>query len=173
MRYILALIPEEQNRLAYLEAAQVFAGICDGYLLGENSIPHVTLCSFACDDPQILFQPWQAITCPIRPLGLHLKKGQTPPNHYSLGITIARDIPLLDLHNHVIAILEGFKITPLNPSRDLYQPHLTLAGIRWEPSTSLQLSPILDALLSKPSLPFRLALGLGDDIGQYLKTLKT
>ena len=53
----------------------------------------------------------------------------------------------------------------------LYLPHLTLAGIRWTPSEILNVSSIIDDLISMPIEPFHLVLGRGDDIGQYLETL--
>lgn len=44
MRALLALIPDEPGQ-AFVETAQQFTPLCDGYLLCANSDPHVTLAS--------------------------------------------------------------------------------------------------------------------------------
>jgi 2'-5' RNA ligase len=175
MRTLLALLPDERDQQAFVEVAQAFTPICDGYLLSASSHPHVTLTSFPSGyDVEAIWaavQNWTVKSCQIRMLGLLLKKGQIPPQHYSVGITIARDTPLLALHHQAVALLAEHGIAPLNPHRELYLPHLTLAGICWQPSLPITLSPIIDTLLSRPLAPFRVALGHGDDIGQYLTTL--
>ncbi|MGC1878159.1 MAG: hypothetical protein WA347_07745 [Rhabdochlamydiaceae bacterium] len=178
MRYILALIPSKQHILTYIQAAQQsFAPINDGYLLADNkSIPHVTICSFQCDEHKVAeiwshVESWQINNCPIRAIGLMLKKGKAPQYHYSVGLSVARDSQLLHLHYLASDLLESHGITSLNPSRELYQPHLTLAGIGWLPAKDIVLPFIIDDLLSLPSYHFHIVLGRGDDIGQYLETL--
>ncbi len=176
MRYILALIPSQPEM--YIQAAEtVFGGLTDGYLLSqEGSYPHITLASFSSEEEE-LREIWneisevQSLTCPVKFLGLHLKKGSVPPFHYSVGLSVARELPILRLHDEACKILRSRQIDLLNPSYHLYQPHLTLAGISWHPEESILLSPLVDRLLSRPVKPFRLALALGDDIGQYLETL--
>jgi len=176
MRYILALVPPEQQKRAYVQAAQTaFSSICDGYMLSEEkSLPHITLCSFQCDDEKLTqiyrgIEKWKINSCSMRVMGLMLKKGKVPPHHYSVSLSIAREPAILHLHYQTLHLLNDFNITPLNPNEDLYFPHLTLAGIRFADSVSL--TPIIDDLISMPVDPFRLVLGRGDDIGQYLETL--
>jgi hypothetical protein len=55
MRYILALLPPDQQKMAFIQAAQAaFLRTCDGYLLKDGmSLPHITLCSFQCDDGKL------------------------------------------------------------------------------------------------------------------------
>ena len=179
MRYILSLIPSKQNILAYTQAAQqIFAPINDGYLLSEGvSLPHVTLCSFHCDDEEKVATIWSDIrswhidNCAIRMTGLMLKKGKTPPYHYSVGLSVARDPSILHLHHLSVDLLSSHGIECLNPSDGLHQPHLTLAGIHWFPFESVVLPSLIDDLISMPTAPFRLVLARGDDIGQYLETL--
>lgn len=93
------------------------------------------------------------------------------PNHYSVGLSIARDPQLLHLHHLALELLEFHKSTILNPNRELYQPHLTLAGISWLPEKEVILPFIIDNLLSISEHHFHVVLGKGDDIGQYLETL--
>jgi hypothetical protein len=104
-------------------------------------------------------------------MGLMLKKGKVPPHHYSVSLSIARDSAILHLHHQTLRLLSNFNITPLNPSEDLYFPHLTLAGIRFAPTEHVSLAPVIDDVISMPIDPFHLVLGRGDDIGQYLETL--
>lgn len=178
MRYILALMPSKQYLLACIQAAQqVFSPINDGYLLTENkSIPHVTVCAFQCDESKIQeiwlhVQQWQISNCPLHMTGLMLKKGKTPTHHYSVGLSVARDPQLLHLHYLGLELLESYGITILNPSRESYQPHLTLAGIGWLPEKEVILPFVIDDLLSMPTQHFHIVLGRGDDIGQYIETI--
>jgi|GEM_PF-3471580 len=179
MRYILALLPSEQQKAAYIQVAQtVFSQICDGYLLTERkSLPHITLGSFQCDDEKLCeickhVEQWQTQSCSIRMMGLMLKKGKIPPHHYSVSLSIARDPAILHLHHLTVNILNSFNIDTINPIQDLYFPHLTLAGIRFAPSEIVSLSSTIDDLIAMKVDPFHLALGKGDDIGQYLETLR-
>lgn len=178
MRYILALIPPETHRLAYIQTAkQAFASRNDGYLLRDGiSMPHITICSFQCDESKITellreMQNWSVDSCVVRIMGILFKKGKTPANHYSVGLSIARDPSIVHLHQSAMILLQNYAITPLNPNQDLYQPHLTLAGICWPRHEIITLTSILDDLISMPVEPFQLVLGRGDDIGQYLETL--
>lgn len=178
MRYILALIPPKEQRFLYIKAAQqVFSSITDGYLLADGiSMPHITIGSFQCDDSKIAeicddVQKWKINNCAIRFIGLLLKKGKIPANHYSIGLSVARDATILQLHQSGLDVFQNHKITSLNPNKDLYQPHLTLAGISWHASEIVSLPAIIDDLISTSIDPFHLVLGKGDDIGQYLETL--
>jgi 2'-5' RNA ligase len=178
MRYILALLPSDQQKMAFIRAAQAaFSQICDGYLLKDGmSLPHITLCSFQCDDRKLneickSVEKWQTYSCPVRTMGLMFKKGKVPPYHYSVSLSIACESPILNLHHVTLKLLKDLNINTLNPSEDLYFPHLTLAGIRWSPSADISLASIIDDLIAMPLESFQLALGRGDDIGQYLETI--
>lgn len=177
MRYILALKPPKED--AFIHAAQrAFSSITDGYLLTDGaSLPHISIVQFQCAEP-VLAQIGESIqkmtaTCPVTLLGLLLKKGETPPNHYSVSLSVKRSPPLMELHNKALHLLETHTLAPINPSGDLYQPHITLAGIRWPASENIALPSILDDLIGTPHDPFHLTLGLGDAIGQYIETLIT
>lgn len=100
-----------------------------------------------------------------------LKKEKHPPYHYSVGLSIARDDPILQLHYKIQSLLIAHQIIPINPSMELYQPDPTPAGIAWKPSTSVILNSKMDDLISMPIEEFHLTLGRSDAIGQYLETL--
>lgn len=156
----------------------MFAPLNDGYLLNEeNSLPHITICAFESDESEKIeklcedLRNYKVDRCPVRILGLLLKKGKNPPHHYSVGLSIARDDPILQLHYKIRSLLIAHQIIPINPSMELFQPHLTLAGIAWTPSTSVILDSKIDDLISMPMEEFHLTLGRSDAIGQYLQVL--
>jgi 2'-5' RNA ligase len=165
IRYILALVPSKKCALSFIQVAQsMFTPLNDGYLLNEeNSLPHITVCAFECDESEKIeklcedLQNCKIDTCPVRILGLMLKKGKHPPYHYSVNLSIARDDPILQLHYKIRSILIAHQITPVNPSMELYQPHL--------------LDSTIDDLISMPIEDFHLTLGRSDAIGQYLQIL--
>ncbi len=176
MRYLFALLPKKQSMLPFIQVAQsLFVPLNDGYLLNEeNSLPHITICAFECDDPSKidkLVKNCKVDKCPIRILGLMLKKGKKPPYHYSVGLSIARDDPIVQLHYKIRSLLLDNHIIPVNPSLDLFNPHLTLAGIAWKPSAKVILDSKIDDLISMPTDEFRLTLGKSDEMGQYLETI--
>lgn len=178
-RYLLALVPVRQERGPFIEVAQsLFGSMTDGYLLNEtNSLPHVTLCAFETQDGEKIkavretLQNLDQNSISISLTGLHLKRGLKPAYHYSIGLSVAREPQLIELHYILLSVLKYFELTPLNPSKDFYQPHLTLAGIAWKPELSLVLDSQIDKLLTLPLQKFRLTLAKSDAIGQYLETL--
>ena len=51
MRYILALVPPKDQKELYIkEANRLFSTVAKGYLVSENSSPHITLCQFECNE---------------------------------------------------------------------------------------------------------------------------
>ena len=52
MRYLFALVPPEKERSPFIQVSQnLFGSLHDGYLLSEeNSLPHITICAFLCED---------------------------------------------------------------------------------------------------------------------------
>lgn len=179
MRFVLALLPSKKCMLPFIQVAQsIFAPLNDGYLLNEeNSLPHITICAFECDDLEKIEKLCEELRnseigpCRVRILGLMLKKGKNPPYHYSVGLSIARDDPILQLHYKIRSLLMANQIVPVNPSMELYQPHLTLAGIAWTPSTNVILESKIDDLVSMPTEEFHLVLGKSDEIGQFLQVV--
>ena len=121
MRYILGLVPSKQCMIAYIQATQTaFSSINDGYLLAENSsIPHVTICAFQCNDEEKIskiwkdVQSWNVETCPIHMLGVQLKKGEIPSYHYSVGLSVKRNVELL----YLSPVIEQLISMPLEPFR--------------------------------------------------------
>lgn len=174
MRYILALTPAKETITAYIQAAQLlFSPSSEGYLLSENSSPHITICQFECDDTQQARAIWEDVAdleidpFPVRFTGVSFLKGSGPhQGFYWAEIGVGRDPNIMKVHHAAMKIIESHGLRCLNDSGDLYRPHLTLARIRL-PET-IQKWP--DGILTNEKV-FRLTLAQGDNNGQYLRTI--
>ena len=178
MRALLALVPPQEVMLSLVQVAQAcFGGQTDGYLLDESkSLPHITVCAFHVEEgpAQQLWREAQSLAFQkytVRVLGASLKPGREPPHHYSVGLALARDPALIALHQAGLDLLKKNGLQAVNPSGDLYQPHLTVAGIRWSAETPLVLPSLFDQLLHTPLPPLELVLARGDEIGQCIQIL--
>ncbi len=167
MRYIIALLAQEPEPFIQ-EAQRQFSPIAQGYLLSNNSLPHITLAQFNVDDVYKLGKIWNELLTYIKDipqprfLGIGFSKKTKMP--WGASLSVAREPELVALHLIVIDVLKNYGIQSITPSKELYRPHVTLARIT-EPRLSLFDDSILD-----PS-SFILALGQGDENGQYLKTV--
>jgi 2'-5' RNA ligase len=174
MRYILALLPPKESVLTYIQAAQMLFSPCsDGYLLREQiAQPHVTLCQFKCDLEECAkiweeFSELEVKPIPLRFTGVRFGKGSgIHEEFYWTELSVARDAELMRIHRLALSIVQAHGHTCLTDCEDLYNPHLTLARIR----LPKQILSWQDALLNNPG-PFKIALGEGDDNGQYIYTL--
>ncbi len=174
MRFILALIPPKQTISAYLHAAQMlFSPVHDGYLLSENSLPHITVCQFECDSENEAQIIWKQIeTLNLRPFsprftGLSFVKGVgVHQEYYWAELSIARDEEIMRVHQLAADVIRSKGLACLNDSDNLYRPHLTLARVRLP--DAIQRWP--DSLLTNTN-DFRITLARGDNNGQYLYTL--
>jgi 2'-5' RNA ligase len=167
MRCIIALLAELPN--LFIEEAQAqFSRIAEGYLLSNDSLPHVTLAQFYLDNENELKKIWdelqtQVVTMP-QPRFTGIGFTQKAKNLWGVSLSVARDSELLNLHCVVVDALQKHTIQPLNDSKELYRPHLTLARIR-EPKLDNFNVTLLQAT------PFVFALGQADENGQYLKSI--
>jgi len=166
LRYNAALLALEPHR--YVREAQRFAKEAQGYLLGEHSLPHVTLAQFYAnpqtyaaivDDlhnggqiPQIQFN------------GFHFGKDDHVEGVWWVSLSIARDPALVHLHQFVCSILKRHQTEPLNSSADLYRPHLTLARVQ-----KIHLDGLTSPVLAPSSFGF--VVGESDEFGQFKKVL--
>lgn len=174
IRYILALIPPPEQAPIYIQTAQkLFSASSEGYLLSENSSPHITLCQFECDREQTELTVWEEIkklnlnSSSVRFTGISFLKGVGEHNDfYWAEIAIGRDEEILSLHHTAVKIIQSQGLHSLNDSGALYRPHLTLARIRLP--HVIQKWP--DEILQNKH-PFKIALAKGDHNGQYLSTL--
>lgn len=164
-RYNLALIPTSKSD-SFIELAHGFSEIAYQYLLGENSLPHITLRHFEAHEFEIA-SIWQE-TLPImekKPITLELSSFSftTSDNHiYWISLLPNRTNLLYRLHSEINRIL---RTQPKKP----FDPHLTLLNTTKNNyqkdinKMALSFKPITDS--------FKLTLGRSDVIGQYREAL--
>jgi 2'-5' RNA ligase len=167
MRYIIGLLATSPSFFIQ-EAQRQFSPTAIEYLLSETSLPHITLAQFKCDTLEILASLWRDVQSSIsnipQPnfLGIGLSKKHN--NLWGVSLTVARDAQLIACQRTIVSILKQYDLICISPSDEQYRPHLTLARIPHP-----ELMNFNDALLNPT--PFILALGFGDENGQYIKTL--
>jgi len=155
-------------------ANKYFAGMADGYLLGSQSVPHITISHFHHDKPQprALRRDLGNIVTAMEPLQLDKLKSRAGTKAHDgyiwMEFGVAPTPPLVDLKNKVDAILRSYDITILTPSAPDWHPHLTVCRIKKDTrpvaTDALKYNPDLDTTL------FHLALGASDENGQFQKT---
>lgn len=166
-RYNFALLSTGHPERYIAAARHHFQHLADGYLLGPESLPHITLAQFRAD-PEALLPLIKALalvphTIPIHLSGLGFSnKADTPL--WGVSLTVARKSNLLSLHQTVVHILEQHALSPLNATGDLYRPHLTLARIH-----RLLVQDFAKNIFERDT--FQLALGLSDELGQFKRVL--
>lgn len=166
IRYNAALLALEPQR--YVKEAQRFSKNAQGYLLGEHSLPHVTIAQFYAGP-----QTYAAIVDDLEKIntipqlhfnGFHFGKDEHEADVWWMSLSIAREPALVHFHQSVCAILKQHRIEPVSRSAELYRPHLTLARIH---TVSLE---SLSATILEPA-SFSFVVGESDEFGQFKKVL--
>lgn len=163
MKYNIALVPVHKGEQVVAQA-NVLSKIADSYLLGEHSLPHVTLYQFetheddinsiwnkTCDKLshvliELTFTHFSCITFDQKTFWVSL-------------IPNKRDL-LIQMHKQVVGILN-------QPVKKNYDPHMTLINTKDHSCHDLvnklaeHYSPIQDH--------FMLALGRSDHVGQFIE----
>ncbi len=171
MRYNIALYA--LNPCSYCNVAnELFSDISHGYILSENSHPHITLCQFKSEDLKAIASIWQQIKLfnfeVLKPkfLGINFQRGAGEHDKfYWAQIIVEREKPIMDMHFKVLNILNENQMKCITDNGDLYKPHVTLARIQLNRPISLWPSHILNPT------GFKITLGISDGNGQYLKML--
>lgn len=169
-KYILALLSKKPD-IFIQEAQKHFSDLTEGYLLGENSRPHITLCQFFLDSPDLLPEIWSGAQqiCPSLPQP-SFTKFAFQKNSYEDSLTwwaqlvVDHHADLIHLHTLCVFLLEKKGISCINAHGKNYDPHLTLALIKEPHLCNLNMD------LFDPS-PFELALGEADELGQFVSTI--
>lgn len=173
MRYILALTPSKERGSFYVQTAQqLFSELSDGYLLSNQSLPHITICQFECNSVEEInfihseIKLWKVSPSLIRFVGMSFIKGVgVYESSYWAELSVARDQELLEIHKKGISLLKSKSNFCINDINDLYRPHLTLARIKI--SNFLPIWP--NSILSNDITDFSLSLGEADFNWQYIK----
>ena len=176
--YSLALLPCHHSLAEFCTgfAQENFSKLNDGYILGPQALPHITLCRFMAE-PSQLDVLWQetANRCGGDKLTLGLSqiyfgKGKAEHQGYIwAGFAVTRDAKLSMLQASIYALLRLQGLTPLILTGDAYLPHMTLARLR-----GANLLPSIS--WPEPSFwnqpyDFMLSLGQSDALGIYQSRL--
>ncbi|MBS0185195.1 MAG: hypothetical protein JSS34_02415 [Proteobacteria bacterium] len=164
-RYNIALLALE--KAPYIQEAQkLFSKNYKNYILGDESLPHITLCQFYAEDGALegilkdvkKIKAWPSVNF----TGISFQKEKNTPFWWA-ELSVLCEASLLNFQSHIMSLLKQYKTVPLNLPENLYRPHLTLARV-----TSLKIKAIHEDLLTQR--PFTLALGESDFFGQFVKT---
>lgn len=164
-KYNIALLPLLKNN-AFIYLANEFSLVADKYILGNNSLSHVTLYQFESMENNI-----ENIWCKV--------SGQWNKQHISLKfakfsyVTFDKKIYWISLLPEEQNILHHMHKLVANilqlPPKIHYDPHLTLINTK-----NANYQEKLD-IISKSFIPiidsFCLALGESDEIGQFIKVI--
>ncbi|MEY3182514.1 MAG: hypothetical protein RLZ35_499 [Pseudomonadota bacterium] len=193
MKYNIALIPSRPTFYKpYVQSAQRnFANRYSQYLLGKDSIPHITLCQF--DDAGAFDEKTGSSAALLEKLlkklgsrfidhvfhprfiGLNFLRLSSQfgelfsTNVFSVELLVQRESKLVDLHEEVASIVTGLGFEPLNTVGAAYRPHLTLACLVATGTMTVPSFP--HELLVTPTAPFVVRLGLSDDHWQFAKVM--
>lgn len=164
-KYNIALTPTAQSE-KIIALARILSPIADKYLLGKDSLPHVTLYQFIFDEGDINTL-WQKILIAVHEKNINLVFDKLSCITFDDDTYWASLIPshrddLNEIHLLVASILN----MPANKS---YDPHLTLINTKNQDYENEVKNLINRYLPIKDS--FTLSLGEGDDIGQLIKLL--
>lgn len=164
-KYNIALLPSTQSQ-AVIQYAQFLAPLADHYRLGENSLPHLTLCQFYMEDKRLPWL-WEIVQSKLDLTAIELTflsvscKTFDNCTYWAALLPDKEDI-LLDMHNKVAELIKD----PINKP---YEPHMTLINTkdkRYE-SRVIDLEKRYQAIKDK----FILSIGHCDEVGQFTKVL--
>jgi hypothetical protein len=173
-KYNIVFTPD-QNLKQFIQYAEKLSQDIppDKYLLGVNSIPHVSLCQFELESDRIE-DVWGKVIA-LKPPALRMtfaeRRSKSYPGHPKWGgvcwVSLMPDHidQLTKIHLEIANIIKK----PLNAAFSEYDPHLTLFNSLAEESCAfLNRMPKVDPPLAED---FNVALGLIDDLGQVTEIL--
>jgi 2'-5' RNA ligase len=169
MRYNIALLAEVPDPFIQ-EAQKHYSAHSDGYLLSDNSLPHITLAQFYVHNTDIVLEIWNKIQHSIvttpKPKFIGIGLIKKAKHLWGLSLSVARSTDLVAAHKIVVEILQQHTIQCISNSGEQYRPHLTLARIK-----EANIVNFNDRLLE--DTPFVLTLGQADENGQFLNIKQT
>ena len=164
-RYNIALIPAKEND-SVIKCAHFLSDVADRYLLGENSLPHVTLYQFQANDSDIE-SIWEKACDKLSQTSIELTFEKFSCITFGQAIFWASLLPdngdvLMKMHSIIADVIN-------QPVKVNYDPHMTLISTKDASYENLvnklykTYTPIQDV--------FILALGRSDDIGQLTEVI--
>lgn len=178
--YNLALVPESDSFSRVLvELARVnLTEQASGYMLGEQAIPHVTICQFQAQDKQV-DALWNSLSAedssalqafmPLVFSHIYIKPGKNQHlDKYWVGLAVQWHTAIFTLQNWATCQLAAANIESLTLSHN-YFPHLTLARCKPDVPITLHTLPAPDFFAAQQT--FVPTIGLSDAMGIYRQTL--
>ncbi len=172
----LALVPEsDQLRELFIELARTnFEQRADSYLLGDNALPHVTLCQFNASQTD-LDRIWAAsldlsaspVNLAFRHFYVQYGKGELAGMVWA-GFAVKHDPALFDLQKTIYTRLATLGFEGRNVPAN-YFPHLTFA--RCDGSSPVVISAPPEENFWGAPCRFRITIGSSDEHGRYHETL--
>lgn len=174
-RYNIALLPTNidiHNTLIAI-AQDYFKEVQDQYLLGNNALPHVTLCQFYAESESTAINAAQGflamkyaapeihINCFQIRAGTLINAGT-----YIAEYNVTKDPALMDLQKKCADYLDSVGIANKTPCVS-YSPHFTLARLREPVSIMPDMSHVPNTAIST-----RFALGLTSATGVFVEEIK-
>lgn len=168
-RYNIALLPDSQSDQITLYAHS-FSALSHSYLLGQYSLPHVTLCQFLAEKEEAL-HTWNQVIHALKNPQLSLSFEELSSISFDNCLfwisLLPKETPcLIQMHTEVIRFIQH----PVSRIGQAYDPHMTLCN------TQDHHYPAAIARLKKMYQPisdrFTLALGETDQAGQFLKVIQ-
>ncbi|MDR3491687.1 MAG: hypothetical protein P4M12_06540 [Gammaproteobacteria bacterium] len=166
-RYNIALIPQTQSA-AIIKLAQNFSDISESYLLGADSLPHVTLCQFMQNDSDVKLT-WLNV---LEVLKTHVIELEFPelnifinPNLFWVSLKPNKIDILKKMHKQAASVIKK----PLGRCFKFYDAHMSLTNTldknfqEHVKAVEKKYKPIKDN--------FILALGQSDEEGQLKKII--
>jgi hypothetical protein len=174
LRFNIALLPVETAWQHFFIALsqQHFAALHDEYILGENGLPHITLCQFYAPDAAAAIAvfntlPDQSQTA-LAITGFRLRAGTLGNSgKFIADLPIEKTPALLARQVACAEHLRQHGLASLTSAPPAYSPHITLARLSCLPA----LEPVLAGVPYAQPLTFRPVLGLSTEPGVLVKVL--
>lgn len=171
----LALRPKnEQLSQQLVDLAQSnFSDRPAGYLLGNNALPHITICQFRTKPTNIndiwdRTRGWKDYPLELSFSHLYISQDKKDPNLIWVGLAMKGQSVLSKLQQDVYNMLEGAGIKGTTLPQE-YFPHVTWGRVRSNLPLSLKKLP--DLSLYSSAHQFMLTFGQSNDIGVYSKQI--
>ncbi len=167
-KYNIALLPVNRHN-DIIQYAQLFTTISDQYLLGNQSLPHLTLCQFLAE-PHEAIQIWKqaCVSLDKKTINLYFKEISCisfDNEVFWVSLLPTKTDDLIKMHFEVAQIVKF----PINKSFQKYNPHITLMNTKKHDCSSYVKK------LSEIFIPFEdsfvISMGKSDEIGQFLEVI--
>lgn len=167
-KYNIALLPVNRQK-TLIQYAKIFANISDEYLLGNQSLPHLTLCQFLAELHEAI-QIWKQVCNSLdkKTIDLYFKEISYisfDNEVFWVSLLPTKTDDLIKIHYEVAHIVKF----PINKSFQKYDPHITLVNTKKHECSSYVKK------LSETFTPFEdrfvLSMGKSDEIGQLVEVI--